>query len=453
MIPDMSKEAEQSVLGALMIDPDSNQAVIDNLTEGHFKLDAHKAIARAIRALAGKNTAIDALTVDEYLTSSGQSHECDLVYLNDLCENTAGITQGKVWAYYMILCEKMQRRNVIRAAQDAMEAAQTILEIDDVIEASQTALMAIEGDTERDTVGIYEVVRDAINAIDERNKREDDTLLGVPTGIEKLDKATMGYQSGLIIVAGRPGSGKTIFSNMALIAGARAGYDCLGISLEMSNDQLAERAISAISGVYYDRIRDPKQMTGDDWREVAMAGGRLADLRIQFMDKMSVTLARVKSVIRTWWRKAENPGLVMLDYLQLMQLSGAGNKTDQIGEITRALKMLSRELGIPIMVLSQLSRKLEERSDKRPVASDLRASGDIEQDADLIIFVYRDELHHPDSKYKGIVELIIAKGRNIKLDTIYASAQLDRQRFVDLTPGWTPPEPEQKPFRKRGADL
>lgn len=453
MIPDMSKEAEQSVLGALLIDPDGNRGVIDNLTEGHFKIDSHKAITRAIHAVIAKGSVVDMLTVDEYLESTGQSYGCDIAYLNDLCENTAGISSGKVWSYYMILCEKMQRRNVIRAAQEAIEAAQTLMDVDEVVEVSQSALMAIEGDTERDTIEIQEVVKDALNAIEERHSRKEGTLLGIPTGLTELDRATMGYQSGLIIVAARPGAGKTIFGTTAMLACGKSGKDTLGINLEMANDQLAERAISDLSGVPYSQIRDPKTMTDAGWHDVAMAGSRLISMPIQFMDNMSVTLARVKSVIRTWYRKAKDPGLVVLDYLQLMQLSGLGNKTDQVGEITRALKMLSRELGIPIMVLSQLSREVEKRTNKRPIPSDLRDSGNIEQDADLILFLYRDELHNPDSQYKGIAEIIIGKGRNIELKTIYASAQFHCQRFRDLTPGYQLPEPDHKPYTKRGADL
>ncbi|HEY9815708.1 MAG TPA: DnaB-like helicase C-terminal domain-containing protein, partial [Candidatus Obscuribacterales bacterium] len=407
MIPDMSKEAEQSVLGALLIDPDGNRNVIDNLTEGHFKIDSHKAIVRAIHGVLAKGSTVDMLTVDEYLESTGQSYGCDMGYLSDLCENTAGITSGKVWSYYMILCEKMQRRNVVRAAQEAIEAAQTLMDVDEVVEVSQSALMAIEGDTERDTVGIQEVVKDAINAIEERHTRKEGTLLGVPTGLTELDMATMGYQPGLIVVAGRPGAGKTIMGLTALLGSGKHGYDCLGINLEMANDQLAERAISDISGVPYSQIRDPKTMFDENWHQVALAGTQLMSMPIQFMDNMSVSLARIKAVIRTWHRKAKNPGLVMIDYLQLMQLSGAGNKTDQVGEITRALKMLSRELGVPIMLLSQLSRNLESRPNKRPIPSDLRDSGSIEQDADLILFLYRDEVYNPDSPHKGIAEIII----------------------------------------------
>lgn len=453
MIPDMSKEAEQSVLGALLIDPDGNRNVIENLTEGHFKIDSHKAITRAIHGVLAKGSTVDLLTVNEYLDSTGQSYGCDIGYLSDLCENTTGITAGKVWSYYMILCEKMQRRNVIRAAQEAIEAAQTLLDVDEVVEVSQSALMAIEGDTERDTVGIQEVVRDAINAIEERHTRKEGTLLGVPTGLTELDKATMGYQPGLIVVAGRPGMGKTIFGMTGMLGSAKHGHDCLGINLEMANDQLAERAISDLSGVPYSQIRDPKTMLDEYWGDVADAGAFLMDMPIQFMDNMVVTLARIKAVIRTWHRKAKKPGLVMIDYLQLIQLSGNDSMTNQIGEVTRSLKLLSRELKIPIMLLSQLNRELESRTNKRPMPADLRSSGNIEQDADLILFLYRDEVYNPDSPHKGIAEIIIGKGRNIELKTIYASAQFHCQRFRDLTPGYVPPEPEQKSYKKKGADL
>lgn len=446
-IPDNSEEAEKSVLGALMVDPESNRNVIEQLTEEHFKWDEHKAIIKSIRHLYEKRISIDILTVDDHLTATDRPEACDMMYLNQLCEDTQGISNRSVWSYYQILCERMQRRRVLSAAYNAIEAAQSIMDIDSVIEASQGALMAIEGDTSNDTVGMMDVVRDTLNAIDERLRRKGD-LIGIPTGLSDLDKATLGYQPWLIIVAARPGMGKTVFGVQSLIACGQSGKDALGINLEMSNDQLAERALSAMSGVFYSKVRDPKKMNDDDWGQLARAGERLISLPISFMDNMVVTLARIKSVIRSWYRKASNPGLVVIDYLQLMQLSGIGNKTDQVGEITRALKMLSRELQIPIMVLSQLNRELEKRHDKRPINADLRDSGNIEQDADLILFPYRDEVYDPDTDRKGIGEIIIGKGRNIELGTIFTGAQFDRQRFVDLAPEWRPPEKPKRIYKK-----
>ena len=451
IISNQSIEAEQSVLGALMIDAESNRTVIEQLTDEHFASDSHRSIISAILYLYEKRQSIDMLTVDDYLVNIGAPTGCDIGQLSNLCEETQGITSGKVWGYYQILIDRMQRRRVLAAAQSMVVNTQNIIEIDEVIEASQSVLTSLFSEQGSETEEIRTVAGRVIETIDEQYHRAGDDLVGITSGFAEIDKMTMGFQPGLHIIAGRPKMGKTTIG-MNLCENAALHGIASGIfSLEMPPEMLTKKCLASLGGISYDRLRNPKLMQDEDFVKIAHAATLIDKMPIQFFGGMQAGIAKVKSGIRAWHRKTSNAKIVMIDYLQLMEHRGNGNLTDMIGETTRQLKLLAEELGVVIFLLSQLSRDVDKRPDKRPVASDLRSSGNIEQDADSIWFVYRDEVYNDDSEYKGICELICRAARHFEGGTVMLASQLHYQRFQNLQSDWTAPQ-QHKSYTK-GAGL
>ncbi len=446
-IPDWSMEAEQSILGAILITPDEFDWVIDRLTEQHFKAPQNQQVIYAIKDLANRQLEIDAFSVAEHCNLAAP--EMGLMsYIIDLGENTLGVSASNVRAYMRSLDEYKKRREINQAVDEIITANREAKDVQAVIATAERSLTGLSAELQAEYTTFVDAGKRAIEAIEERFHRPENSLVGVPTGLQALDDHTLGLDRGLYILAARPSMGKTAFAvNNVALATAKNGGDVAIFSLEMEDQQLAERSLAALGGVDYGRIRSAKELTQEDFQGLAKAIELMNVLPVEFFEQSETDASRIRSNIRTWHRRVENPSLVVIDYLQLMTFSGVGNKTDQIGEATRILKNLSKELKIPILLLSQLNRSLEQRPNKRPINSDLRDSGSIEQDADGIFFIYRDEVYDDQSPYTGIAELIIGKYRNGEAGKIFMASTLNRQKFSDLSPEWCEPE---KSFSRRG---
>lgn len=442
-----SLEAEQSILGAILIDPDANRGAVEFIDPDHFTTDAHIIIWNAVQRAFDANQAFDMFAIEASLDARS---ELELAggaeYINQICDSAHSINPVLVKQYWKIVDDHRTRRRCIAAANAVLTAVRDTKDIDDLLDECQRQLNSISVNVNSETVTIDRALDEMLARLNHLNNLKDGEMIGRTTGIKALDEMTMGLQPGLHIIAGRPGMGKTVAAMQAVDQMAFDGYASLVISLEMPKDQLVTRSVAACASLSMSKLKDPRSMTEDDRLKLVKGINLLKDLPIEYLDKMDSKLPRICQTIRAWHRRTKNHGCVVIDYLQLMASDSKLNKNDAVGEITRRLKMLSNELNIPIILVSQLNRSLEQRTNKRPIPSDLRDSGSIEQDADLIYFVYRDEVYDENSRYKGVAELIIAKQRNGGLGTVYVAAELHYQRFGSLT-DYTPPEPEQT---KRG---
>ena|SRR3990167_5821438 len=415
-LPPNSEDAEQSVLGALLIDPRAWDKIVGTITEGDFYRKNHAVIFTAMQSLAKRNQPFDVITVTEELKSHGELDKAggDL-YLYELAKNTP--TAANVKAYADIVREKSVLRKLIEVSTDITEeaystgagAAQALLDV------AESKIFKIAEQNSRGTgpVELATLLSKATNRLDELY-HSDNAITGMETGFKDLDNLTSGMQKGdLVIIAGRPSMGKTAFAmNIAEHAAIKSGEPILVFSLEMPGEQLTLRMMSSLGRIDAHRVRTG-QLTEADWPRVASAVGVLSDANMLIDDTPALTPNEVRSRARRVAREYGELGMIVIDYLQLMQVVGTKeNRTNEISEISRSLKAIAKELNTPVLALSQLNRSLEQRTDRRPVMSDLRESGAIEQDADVILFVYRDEVYNEDSADKGTAEIIIGKQRN-----------------------------------------
>lgn len=441
-------EAEQAVIGAIMIDPKPNFGVLDKLETDMFYHEQHQEIFNALNYLKTTNADIHIFNVSERLEKIGSSVE--MSYLSEVCDNSPSYSASMVYGYFNILADRQIRRKILAASQSLIELSNSVIDIDEVLSGSQKALSGIEGHNESETVAIKSVLEQALSDMDAR-RENGDKLIGATTGLQALDDVTRGIRPGLTVIAARPGMGKTILAGQMMLAAAKEGMSNLIFSMEMPNVQLAERYLSASSSVLYDRVITTAKLDDGDYVKLANGCNRLIETHMEFVDKTDMPINKMASTIRTWHRKqvkkGVEPGYILIDYLQLMRLSGMGNKTDQIGEITRALKALSLELELRILLVSQLNRELEKRPNKRPISADLRDSGNIEQDADNIIFIYRDDQYNEDTTNPNIAELILGKARGFEKKTVFVSTEFQYQRFGDLGENYQPAG-EVKRFNK-----
>jgi replicative DNA helicase len=415
-VPPQSVDAEQAVIGGLMLAPESLDRVGDFLTEHDFYRRDHRLIYRAIRELSEKNQPFDAVTLGEWFESNALSEQIGGTgYLVELASNTP--SAANIRAYAEIVREKAVLRQLIEAGTEIVNDGfqPEGRDSQEVLSAAEMKVFRIAEQGRRgraDFVPLREAMKDAFQILQERYENQG-SVTGLPTGFHDLDEMTAGLQpSDLIILAARPAMGKTTLAlNIAEYGALKTKKSVAVFSMEMSSSQLAFRLISSIGRINATRLRTG-QLEDEDWSRVNMAIKMLSDVKV-FIDD---TPALSPDVLRSKARriKRENDlGLIVVDYLQLMQVPGsAENRTNEISEISRSLKALAMELKVPVIALSQLNRGLESRTDKRPVMSDLRESGAIEQDADIIMFIYRDEYYHKDSADKGLAEVIIAKQRN-----------------------------------------
>ena len=434
-VPPHSIEAEQSVLGSMLIDPESWDKVAELVTDNDFYNRSHQIIFRAITRLLNSSQPIDLITVSEELEKHDELEDAGgFAYLGELAKNTP--SSANVVSYAQIISERAITRELIGVAHEIAEVGYNPEGRDsaDILDLAESKVFEIaerrtgENEGPRDVESILGKTIDRLEELVKTNK----DVTGVTTGFTDLDKMTSGMQpSDLIIVAARPSMGKTTFA-MNLIENAMMAEDkpVLVFSLEMPSEQIMMRMLASLSRVDQTKIRTA-QLDDEDWARISNTMAMLKDKDCLFVDDSSgLTPMDVRSRARKLARERGGISLIMVDYLQLMRVpSLSDNRTLEIAEISRSLKALAKELEVPVVALSQRNRTLEKRADKRPVNSDLRESGSIEQDADLIMFIYRDEVYHENSEYKGIAEIIIGKQRNGPIGTCRLTFQGQFSRF------------------------
>ena len=437
-VPPHSIEGEQAVLGGLLLSPRAFDQVADVITETDFYREDHRLIYRAIHELSNKGKPCDAVTVTEWFESHGKVDQVDGGgYISQLASSTPSAANVK--AYADIVREKSILRQLIDVGAEITSSAFSSEGRDsrDLLEEAERRVFAIADQGMRTSSGfvsVQDTLKEAIEKIQELHEFEGE-ITGTPTGFKDFDKLTAGLQnSDLIIVAGRPAMGKTTLAmNIAENAAIKHNVPVAIFSMEMSALQLVMRLFSSLGQIDQTRLR-----TGNldelDWPKLTSAMNLLHKSHIFIDETPSLSPSELRARARRLKRE-HNIGMIVVDYLQLMSVPGSNeNRATEIAEISRSLKAIAKELHVPVMALSQLNRALEQRPNKRPVMADLRESGAIEQDADLIVFIYRDEVYNEDTPEKGKAEIIIGKHRNGPTDTVALSFQGQWLRFVNYAP-------------------
>ena len=437
-VPPHSIEAEQSVLGGLLIDNEAWERVAEIIIEQDFYRRDHRMVFAAIHALAGQGKPFDTVTTADWLESQGVLEEAGgLAYLGELARDTP--SSANIGAYAEIMRERSVLRGLSRVGTDIAESAlqsegRSALELLDLAERRVFELSERRARGQRLFLPIRDVLANVMDRIDTLFSR-DDPITGVATGFEELDAKTAGLQpSDLIIIAGRPSMGKTSFAgNLIEEAAIKQKLSVAVFSMEMPAEQLTMRMLSSLGRIDQHRVRTGR-LQDADWPRLTSALTILNETRIYIDDTPLLSPTEIRARCRRLKRE-HGLGFVVVDYLQLMRVQGSSeNRATEISEISRSLKSLARELDVPVLVASQLNRSLENRPDKRPVMSDLRESGAIEQDADLILFIYRDEVYNENSEHKGKAEIIIGKQRNGPIGTVMLRFLGEHTRFENDMP-------------------
>ncbi|CEG57479.1 replicative DNA helicase [Legionella fallonii] len=435
--PPHSAEAEQSIIGGLMLDNQVWDKISTKLCEADFYRTEHKVLFKTIAALVKKEQPFDVVTLLDALKSHNELDDAGgEAYLFELANNTPSV--ANVTAYADIVREKSVQRQLIAVATEIADSAYNPSgrEVPELLDFAETKVFAIGEQTGGDggPEAIKSILVRTVEKIDQLY-HSTDAITGLATGLSDLDEMTSGLQpSDLVIVAGRPSMGKTtLVMNMAEHAAIKVNKPVLVFSMEMPSDSLAMRMMSSLGRIDQHRIRTGK-LDDDDWPRVTSAVHMLSEASLFIDDTPALSPAEMRARARRLAKEHGALGLIVVDYLQLMKIPGfnAENRTAEISEISRSLKSLAKELQVPVIALSQLNRSLEQRADKRPVMSDLRESGAIEQDADLICFIYRDEVYNEDSPDKGTAEIIIAKQRNGPIGKVRVAFIGKYTRFEDL---------------------
>lgn len=438
-VPPHSIEAERSVLGGLMLDDNAWDTISSAVSAEDFYRSDHRIIFRCMADLVERNKPLDIITISEALEDVGELENVGgLAYISDLASSTP--TASNIRAYAEIVCERSTVRNLISVAHEIADSGFNPDGRDSatLIDEAESKVFKISDD--RPSTGGPESVRPLLTKAVERIDllyQTKGALTGLSTGFRDLDEITSGLQpSDLIIVAGRPSMGKTAFMmNIAESAVISGGAPVLVFSLEMPSDSLILRMLSSLGRIDQSKIRTG-QLGDDDWPRLTSAVTLLNDKPLLIDDTPALTPNEIRSRARRVAREFGNLGLIVIDYLQLMQVSGTiENRAGEISEISRSLKGIAKEFDCPLIAGSQLNRSLEQRPDKRPIMSDLRESGAIEQDADVIMAVYRDEVYHEDAE-KGIAEIIILKQRNGPIGRKKLAFVGQFTKFEDLAVGY-----------------
>ena len=420
-VPPHSIEAEQSVLGGLLLDNAAFDKIADIISEGDFYRDEHKRIYRHISKLLERVKPADAVTVAESLDLGGEGNETGgLAYLGELAVNTP--SASNIRRYAEIVRERAILRQLVTAGDEIAGSAFNPLGRDpkQLLDEAEAKVFAIAESGFRHQSGFQHInplLTQVVERIQELHDRDNPSeITGVPTGYHDLDARTSGLQPGdLLIVAGRPSMGKTSFAlNMGEHVAIEVGLPVAVFSMEMGGAQLAMRMLSSVGRLDAHRVRTGR-LNDDEWSRLSFALGKMHEAPLYIDETPALNPIDLRARARRLHRQCGKLGLIIIDYLQLMSSahpSGGENRATEISEISRSLKGLAKELNVPVMALSQLNRSLEQRPNKRPVMSDLRESGAIEQDADVIMFIYRDEVYNPDTPDKGSAEIIIGKQRN-----------------------------------------
>jgi replicative DNA helicase len=433
-LPPQSVEVEQSVLGAILLDQEALVRVLEVIDERDFYQDAHRWIFQTMVELFEDNIPIDVLTVSDRLKKRERLDTIGgTAYLAELAEMVP--TAAHIWHHAQIVREKAILRTLIHTATSIIsDSYEDTEDVDLLLDRAEQVIFEIS--QRRTTAGfsnINTILKGSFKRIEQLYERKE-LVTGVATGFSDFDRRTSGLQpSDLIIIAGRPGMGKTALSlNIAQHVGVRLRRPVAIFSLEMSKEQLVTRMLCAEA-----RVDSAKLRTGflrrDDWPLLTKAAGTLSEARIYIDDAPAQTALDIRSKARRLRAELGDLALVVVDYLQLMQgRSRAENRQQEVSEMTRALKALSKELAVPVIALSQLSRAVEQRRPPRPQLSDLRESGAIEQDADVVALIYRDDVYDEESSDKGIAEIIIAKQRNGPTGTVRLRFSGEHTRFENL---------------------
>jgi replicative DNA helicase len=448
--PPHSVEMEQSVLGALLLNNDAID-MVGGLRAEHFYRYEHRVLFETIQKMIVGGRTADVVTVYEFLQTAGHLDRTGgLPYLNSLVNNTPG--SANVARYAQIVIDRATLRGILSAVDEigSMAYNRNGMEVSEIVALAQSKFepLAESRSSEPKFIGAY--LTPVVEEIDAQHQGA--PLTAIPLGFRDLDfKLDGGVNDGdLVIIAGRPSMGKTAFAMAVAMYVAACGGTVLVFSMEMPGKQLTQRGISLKGGIPMPRVKNGAKMTDEDWPRLTNAVADLAELPLLLDESAGLTLAEITSRARAVKRKY-GLKLVVVDYLQLMTGGEGDGRTQQVGSYSRGLKSLAKNLGVPVIALAQLNRGLEARPNKRPLMSDLRDSGEIEQDADTILFLYRDEVYYPDSPDAGTAEVIIGKQRNGALGVAHLAFIGEQAKFGDLAGGYIP-VPRTKPRQSRGFD-
>jgi replicative DNA helicase len=433
-IPPQNIEAEQAVLGAIFLEPSSLTVTSEVLIPEDFYRSSHQKIFNVMLKLNDEGKAVDLITVTEELAATKNLEEVGGVsYLSELAGSVP--TAANVEYYARIVEEKSLLRRLIRTATNiAQEGYSREDEVEELLGEAEKTIMEV---AQRKNSGAFQNIKDVLvstyDNIEVLTTRTGD-VTGIPTGFAELDRMTAGFQrNDLIIVGARPSVGKTAFAlNIAQNVATKTEENVAIFSLEMGAEQLVMRMLCAEGNINAQNLRTGS-LTDEDWRKLTMAMGSLSNAGIYIDDTPGVRIGEIRSKCRRL-KQEHGLGMILIDYLQLIQGDGRSgdNRQQEVSEISRSLKALARELKVPVIALSQLSRGVEQRQDKRPMMSDIRESGSIEQDADIVAFLYRDDYYDKESENKNIIEIIIAKQRNGPVGTVSLAFVKEYNKFVNL---------------------
>jgi replicative DNA helicase len=446
-LPPQSLEAEQAVLGAIILEGEAITKAIEILCSDDFYRDAHRKIYNAMVELFNKNEPIDLITITEHLKDKGELEDVGgLSYLSTLA--TVVPTSANIKYYAKLVREKALLRSIIRACTEIVtKVYEEPEDADEMLDYAEKLIFEISN--KRTNTSFYQmkdVVKHTIKIVESMYERKA-VITGIPSGFKDLDELTSGFQPGdLIIIGGRPGMGKTAFSlNIAQHVGVELGEPVAFFSLEMSKEQIAMRLLSSLAMVNASALRKGF-ISKRDWEKLTESAVKLSEAPIYIDDSSQMSVLEIRAKARRLKMEKGRLNLIIIDYLQLMRNRIAYDTREQeISEISRSLKAMAKELKVPVIALSQLNRSVEKTTDRRPTLANLRESGAIEQDADLIIFLYRDEIYNKKNPAnKGKAEIIVAKQRNGPTDTINLTFLSEYTRFIDFTDKYTGTEIEEE---------
>jgi replicative DNA helicase len=435
-VPPQNLEAESSVLGGILLENDAINVVLELLRPEDFYRESHRKVFRAMIELLDRSEPVDLITLSEFLKGKNELEAVGgTSYLASLADYVP--TAANISYYARIVREKAILRSLISAATEiATRGYEEQGNVEEFLDTAEKVIFDIsEKKIKASFVAVGDMIKDTLKTVEKLYERKE-MVTGVPTGYEDLDRLTAGLQpADLIIVAGRPGMGKTAFALNVATNAAYTGVGAAVFSLEMAKEQLVLRMLCSEARVNSSKVRSG-YLGERDFPQLAKAAGRLHEAPIYIDDTPAISVLELRAKARRLVRdRSKRIGLIVVDYLQLMRGMGAANNREQeISEISRSLKALAKELNVPVIALSQLNRRVEDRGDRRPVMSDLRESGAIEQDADVIMFIYRDEVYNKsDDSKKRLAEVIVAKQRNGPIDTVHLTFLSEFTRFENYS--------------------
>lgn len=453
-LPPHSVEAEQSVLAALLTDNAAWDRITDLIGPASFYRQDHRMIFEAIAQLIEANKPADVITVAERLKRDGKLADAGgFAHLQTITDSSVGAVN--VRHYAEIIHERAILRGLAELSNSIADNCYSTQgrSANQILNEAESQVLAIAQGSTRARFGfktITDNLSDVMSALDERSKNPG-ALVGISTGFDRLDELTTGLRRGdLIIVAGRPSMGKTSLAlNIAEHVAIQQSLPALVFSMEMGGAQLAERMLASVARINAQSMRQGR-LTPNDWDRINRALGKMNGVPLEIDETGGLSIHEVRSRARRMAHKYGELGLIVIDYIQLMSCPKQENRATEIGDITSGLKAMAKEFRVPVIALSQLNRGVEQRVDKRPVMSDLRESGAIEQDADMIAFIYRDEVYHPQTEAKGKAELIISKQRNGPIDTVPLTFINELTRFENYAGSMWPTSVGRKPAFREG---